>query len=86
MTIFGAVALIGLAMFALSFLAGIIGMALFSVSVSSPLITFFFVALLSLLFTLVPSTLFSLLTTVIYADLRNMKEGISRESLAEVFD
>ncbi len=86
MTIFGAVALIGLAMIALGFVAGIISVALLSASASSPAVTLFFVALLSLVFTLVPSTLFSLLTAVMYADLRNVKEGISKESLAEVFD
>lgn len=85
-TIFGAVTVIGLAMIALGFVSGLLGLALFSALTSSPYLTLFFFALLYLVLTLVPSTLFSLLTAVMYADLRNVKEGISKESLAEVFD
>ena len=84
--ILGAVVIIGLAILALGFVSGLLSMGLLSAFSSAPYAALFFIALLYLVLTLIPSTMYSLLTAVIYADLRSMKEGVSRESLAKVFD
>lgn len=75
LTIFGVLAIITVTVSILNGLASAIGGTLTPV---------YF--LLSLVLTLVPNAMLTLLTAILYADLRSAKEGISKESLAEVFD
>lgn len=85
LTIFGALVVIVAAFIIFGAIATFLGGAVLTMTTSIAVMALT-AALLSLVLTLIPSAMLTLITAILYADLRSAKEGISKESLAEVFD
>lgn len=85
LTIFGALVVIVVAFIIFGAIATFLGGAVLTMTTSIAVMALT-AALLSLVLTLIPSAMLTLITAILYADLRSAKEGISKESLAEVFD
>ena len=87
LTIFGALAVIGVAFIIFGAIATFLGGAVLTMTNSIAVLAFIVaLLLLSLVFMLIQGAMLTLITAILYADLRSAKEGISKESLAEVFD
>ena len=76
--IFGLLLIVGVANYAFTMLAGYLGMTLFSTPVAF--------ALIGGILAMLPSAFNNVMSAIIYSDLRAVKEGVTLDSLANVFD